>query len=53
MKKYYDCEHNVFITETELRAEYEKLRKDGETEQPSFESYQREVTGKNGTLEVM
>lgn len=53
MKKYIDYEHNTIITEKELRAEYEKLRKDGSTEQPNFQSYLREVTGKNGTLEVI
>ena len=53
MKKYWDYEHNKTITEPELKAEYETLRKNGETEQPDFASYEKEVTGKNGTLELI
>ena len=53
MKKYWDYEHNKTITEPELKAEYETLRKNGETEQPDFVAYEKEVTGKNGTLEVI
>ena len=53
MKKYWDYEHNKIITEPELRAEYEMLRKNGSTEMPDFPSYEKDVTGKNGTLEVI
>ena len=52
MKMYYDIEHNTIITETQLREEYKILFELGETEQPNFTSYEKEVTGKNGTLEI-
>ena len=52
MKTYYDTEYDVFITEEELRKEYKILFELGETEQPNFTSYEKEVTGKNGTLEI-
>lgn len=53
MKKYIDYEHNTIITEQELKAEYETLRKNGETKQPDFTSYEKEVASKNGTLELI
>lgn len=51
--RYYDTEHDVIITEEELREEYRILFESGETEQPDFASYEMEVTSKNGTLERM
>ena len=53
MRTYYDTEHDTIITESELREEYRILFESGETEQPDFASYEREVTSKNGTIERM
>lgn len=53
MKKYYDTENQKVITEDELRAEYEVLKKNGETEAENFGQYLNNCTGKNGTLEVI
>lgn len=53
MKTYYDIEHDTIITETQLKEEYKILFELRETEQPNFNSYENEVTGKNGTLEII
>ena len=51
MRTFYDIENNVTITEAELQASYEELRRNEETDCESFEVYVRECTGKNGALE--
>lgn len=53
MRKFYDTENQKIITETELRAEYETLKRDGETEAKNFGQYLNNCTDKNGTLEVI
>lgn len=51
MKIFYDTEHDVYMTEEELRTEYDSLVHCSETDIETFEEYVREVTSKNGTLE--
>lgn len=51
--KYWDTEHSVIVTETELREEFEKLSNCGGTDATTFTEYVRNCTGKNGTLEII
>ena len=46
-----DTEYGDELTLRELQAEYEALKKAGETEAESFEDYLENITGQNGTCE--
>ena len=46
----YSDEHGRIISETELRASYNQLRANGETDCETFTEYRTECLGKNGTL---
>ena len=46
-----DMESGEEFTMTEFRAEYEQLKRDGETEAETFEDYVRNSTEKNGFCE--
>lgn len=46
MRIFYDTEHGVYITETELAAEFQPSENF-----PHFNNWLREIAGKNGTLE--
>jgi hypothetical protein len=48
---FYDVEHDLFITATELENEFNELKKSGGTDCKTFSEYVRECTSKNGTLE--
>lgn len=51
---YHDIEHDTYITKTELKAEYEQLYAEGETETDTFEGYLKNcLTKNNGILEVV
>ena len=50
---FHDFEHDTFISKEELKAEYERLFAEGETETDTFEGYLRNCLSKNGTLEVV
>ena len=52
MKKYKDIEHNIIITENELKVSFEELKRaESDEYNYSFDEYIKECTGKNGTLE--
>ena len=46
-----DTERGEELTLTELRTEYENLKKAGETEAETFEDYLENITDGNGTCE--
>ena len=46
-----DMESGEEFTMTEFRAQYEQLKRDGETEAETFEDYVRNSTEKNGFCE--
>ena len=46
-----DTERGEELTLTELREEYENLKKAGETEAETFEDYLENITDGNGTCE--
>lgn len=46
-----DTEYGDELTLRELQAEYEALKKAGETEAESFEDYLENITDQNGTCE--
>ena len=46
-----DTEYGEELTLTDLRAEYESLKKAGETEAETFEDYLENITNGNGTCE--
>lgn len=46
----FEDERGYTITEEELKAEYEELKQNGETDCKTFGQYVAECTGKNGTL---
>lgn len=50
MRKFYDLEHEEIFTEDQLSAFYAQREGDHEL-YPTFESWLKEITGKNGTLE--
>ena len=51
---FYDTEHNKKITLGELAKEYEELKRNHETESPSFADYIANcLTVNNGTLEII
>lgn len=50
-RKFYDTEHDEVITLSQLKAEYEELSANGETEAESFKDYLTNCLDKNGTLE--
>lgn len=54
MAKYRDIETNEIITTAQLKAEYEKLRRDNQTEAETFNDYLINCQiSNNGTLEVV
>ena len=48
-----DMESGEEFTMTEFRAEYEQLKRNGETEAETFEDYLTNITDSNGTCEWM
>lgn len=46
----YEDERGWIITEEELKASFEELRANGETDCETFSQYVRECCGKNGTI---
>lgn len=53
MKKFYDTEHDTYITLDELEQEYKTLVAEAGTDCQTFKQYIQEVTSKNGTLEII
>lgn len=51
--KFYDLEHDVIISEEELKEEFIDLFSSGGTDCRTFAEYVRSCTGKNGTLEIL
>ncbi len=49
---FYDTEHDTYISLADLEQEYNELSAAGGTDCETFAQYIKEVTGKNGTLEV-
>lgn len=49
--KFWDTEAEEIITLSQLKDEYEELKKDGQTEAETFENYLDNCLHKNGTLE--
>lgn len=49
-RKFIDNETNEIITIEELKAEYEQLKANNETETENFTDYLQNCTDKNGTL---
>ena len=46
----YEDERGYTYTEEELKASFDELRANGETDCDTFEQYIKECCGKNGTL---
>ena len=51
--KYRDTENGAIYTADELRAMWEELARDGETDAETFADYIKNCTDKNGFLERM
>lgn len=47
---YYDIDHETYLTEQELKRDYETLKANGDTEMPTFNAYLKECLS-NGCLE--
>lgn len=47
---FYDTEHDCFVNEKFLKAEWEELRKRGETDAETFRQYVENCISKDGTL---
>ena len=53
MKTFYDTEHGVTITESELYKEFLELQTLSPEHDYTFQSYIRNCTSKNGFLEAI
>ena len=53
MNIYFDTEHYAYLTETELLASYNDMRKNGETEAQSYYEYVLNCTDGNGALQPL
>lgn len=51
MKKYYDFEREIFLSESDLEAQYNELKATGDTEAETFAEYRNNCMYHNdGTL---
>ena len=49
----YDSEYDQYLTVDDVKKEYEDLKESGETEAENFDDYLENITGKNGTCQIV